>query len=97
MRCRSSSVCRTFPRLPILHDTSGEAIDQPVASFCGLEQDRAAVRTRVRLIKRRDQRGVEEVVSVFNATPPWSQKVCVATAFYDAEAFVFLLKSALRE
>jgi hypothetical protein len=54
-------VCRTFPRLPILHDTSGEAIDQPVVGFCGLEQDRAAVRTRVWLIKRRDQRGVEEV------------------------------------
>jgi hypothetical protein len=33
-------------------------------------------------------------VLVFNATPPWSQKVCVATAFYDAEACVFLSKSA---
>ena len=50
-----------LPRLPILDEASGEAIDQPVARFRGLEQDRAAIRARVRLIERRDEGFVEEV------------------------------------
>ena len=50
-----------LPRLPILDEASGEAIDQPVARFRGLEQDRAAIRARVGLIERRDEGFVEEV------------------------------------
>jgi len=51
-----------FPRLPIIDETAGEAIDQSVARVRGFEQDRAAIRARVRLIKRRDQGLLEEVV-----------------------------------
>jgi hypothetical protein len=50
-----------FPRLPIIDEASGKAINQPIARFRGLEQDRAAIRTRVGLIERRDDRFVEEV------------------------------------
>ena len=50
-----------FPRLPIIDEASGEAIDQPVARVRGLEQDRAAIRARVGLIERRDEGFVEEV------------------------------------
>jgi hypothetical protein len=47
--------------LPIIDEASGKALDQPVARFCGLEQDRAAIRARVWLIERRDEGRVEEV------------------------------------
>ena len=50
-----------FSGLTILDQTAGEAVDQPVARLRGLEQDRAAVRARVRLIERRDEGLVEEV------------------------------------
>jgi hypothetical protein len=50
-----------FPRLPILDQASGEAIDQAIARFRGLEQHRAAVGARVGLIEGRDEGFVEEV------------------------------------
>jgi hypothetical protein len=53
-----------FPRLPIIDQATSEALDQsvaPVPRVCGFEQDRAAIRARVRLIKGRDQGFVEEV------------------------------------
>jgi hypothetical protein len=50
-----------FPRLPIIDEASGKAIDQSVARFRRLEQDRSAIRARVWLIERRDERFVEEV------------------------------------
>ena len=49
-----------LPRLPLVDQAAGKAIDQPVARFRGLEQDRAAIRARVRLIERRDEGFVEE-------------------------------------
>ena len=42
-----------LPRVPIIDEAAGKAIDQAVARFCGLEQDRAAIRARVGLIERR--------------------------------------------
>jgi hypothetical protein len=50
-----------LPRLPIIDEAPGEALDQAVARLRGFEQDRPAIRTRVGLIKCRDQRFVEEV------------------------------------
>jgi hypothetical protein len=50
-----------FPGLPIIDEASGEAIDQPITRFRGLEQDRAAIRARMRLIERGDEGFVEEV------------------------------------
>ena len=91
-----------FPRLPIIDEASGKAINQPVARFGGLEQDRAPIRARVRLIERRDDRFDEEVweedslwyrvVSQSKASV-W-EKARMVTALYHAEAFVSLLESA---
>jgi hypothetical protein len=50
-----------FPRLPIIDEAASEACDQSVARVRGFEQDRSAIRTRVGLIERRDDRFVEEV------------------------------------
>jgi len=53
-----------FSRLSIINEAAGEALDQavaPVARVRGFEQDRPAIRTRVGLIKGRDQGFVEEV------------------------------------
>ena len=50
-----------FPRLPLIDEASGEPVNQPVVRLRGLEQHRAAIRTRVGLIERRDDRSVEEV------------------------------------
>jgi hypothetical protein len=50
-----------FPWLPIIDEASGKALDQPVARFRGLEQDRSTIRARVGLIERRNDRFVEEV------------------------------------
>ena len=50
-----------LPRLAIIDEASREAINQSVPRFRRLEQDRAAIRARVRLIERRDEGLVEEV------------------------------------
>ncbi len=50
-----------LPRLPIVDQATREAIDQAVRAFGGVQQDRAAIGTRVRLVEGRDQRFVEEV------------------------------------
>src|SRR6516225_8771375 len=50
-----------FSRLPIIHEAAREAVDQPIAIFGGLEQDRAAIGARLRVIERRDERLVEQV------------------------------------
>jgi hypothetical protein len=50
-----------FPRLPIIDEAPRKVINQPVARFRGLEQDRAAIRTRVGLIERRGEGFGEEV------------------------------------
>jgi hypothetical protein len=91
-----------FPRLPIIDEASGEAINQPVARFRGFQQDRAAIRARVRLIERRDEGFVEEVWEedslwyrfVAQSKASVWEKARVATALYHAEAFVSLLESA---
>jgi hypothetical protein len=91
-----------FPSLTILDQAPGEAIDQAVARFRGLEQDRSAIRARVGLIERRDQGFVEKVweenslwygVVAQSKASVW-EKARVATALYHAEAFVSLLESA---
>ncbi len=91
-----------FPSLTLVDEAPGEAIDQPVARFRGLEQDRAAIRARVGLIERRDEGFVEEVweenslwygVVAQSKASVW-EKARVATALYHAEAFVSLLESA---
>ena len=91
-----------FPWLPIIDEAAGKTINQSVARFRGLEQDRAAVRTRVGLIERRDEGFVEEVweenslwygVVAQSKASVW-EKARVATALYHAEAFVSLLESA---
>ena len=91
-----------FPRLPIIDEASGKAIDQSVARFRGLEQDRPAIRARVGLIERRDDGFDEEVwqenslwygVVAQSKASVW-EKARVATALYHAEAFVSLLESA---
>ena len=91
-----------FSGLPIIDETSGKAINQPVARVRGLEQDRAAIRARVGLIERRDQRLVEEVREenslwyrvVAQAKASVVGKARLATALYHAEAFVSLSESA---
>ena len=50
-----------FPRLPLVDEAAGEAVDQPVARLGRREQDRAPIRARVRLIERRDQRLLEQI------------------------------------
>src|SRR6516164_10226102 len=50
-----------FPRLPIIHETAREPVDQSVARFRGFEQHRAAIGARIGLIERRDEGFVEEV------------------------------------
>ena len=91
-----------LPWLPIIDEASGKAINQPVARFRGLEQDRAAIRARVGLIERRDDGFDEEVwqenslwygVVAQSKASVW-EKARVATALYHAEAFVSLLESA---
>jgi hypothetical protein len=44
-----------------IEDRRGEGVQQAQASVGGFEQDRAAVRTRVRLIKGHDQGAIAEV------------------------------------
>jgi hypothetical protein len=88
-----------FPRLPIIDEAAGEAIDQSVARVRGFEQDRAAIRARVLLIKRRDEGFVKEIREenslwyrlCVQRNASVVRKNCVATAFYHAEAFVFVL------
>lgn len=49
------------PRLSIIDEASGEAIDQLVPRFRRFQHHRTAVGARVRLIERRDEGFVEEV------------------------------------
>ena len=47
--------------LPVVDQTLGEPVDQPVLSLCRLQQDGAAIGARMLLIERRDEGLVEEI------------------------------------
>jgi hypothetical protein len=72
---------------------------EPQCAIRGFEQDRTTIRARVRLIKRRDEGLLEEIGEedslwyrvVCQRERLRGEKHCVATAFYHAEAFVFVL------
>jgi hypothetical protein len=86
----------------IIDQAAGEAVDQIVPALCRGQQDRAAVGTRMRLIEGCDEGFVEQVRKAdslwYCVVVPHTRLRCrkslSSTALYDAEAFVFLPKSA---
>ena len=58
---RSASVCRIFPGARLSARHRGERLDQAVHALGRLEQDGAAVGTRVLLVERGDEGLVEQI------------------------------------
>ena len=58
---RSANVCRIFPGGALVGQTPGERLDQAVHALGRLEQDGAAVGTRVFLVERGDEGLVEQI------------------------------------
>jgi len=54
-------VCRTFPGVARVDQTVREAVDQIVLTLGRFQQDRPAVRTRLWLIERGDERAIKEM------------------------------------
>ena len=63
IRCptSSASVCRTFSRRALVGETPAERLDEAVHALGRLEQDAAAVGTRLLAVERRDEGLVEEI------------------------------------
>ena len=86
-------------RLPVVDQTLGEPVDQPVLSFRRLQQDGTAIGARLLLIERGDEGLVEEIWEedslwyrvVLHASASVVGKVPLARPLYHTEAFVFHL------
>ncbi len=90
-----------LPELPPVHQTPGETRYQPIHALRRLEQDGAAIGTRVLAVERRDEGLVEEIRkedSLWYRIGRHARASVVGNCMcqqhlYHAEAFVFLPKS----
>jgi hypothetical protein len=88
--------------VPLVHEASREAVDQSLRSLGRLQQDGGAVGTRVLLIEGGNERATEKIRkenSLWYRLGRQRKRLrrgesSVATAFYHAETFVSLPKSA---